>query len=488
MSTTKKQLLLLPIFMILLLVAAQCGAAPAPPEQQSQPAAESQGANISIEAPFARATTENGAVYLKLVNTGEVADRLVSAETDVASVVELHETKMEGDVMKMSPVSGGIELPAGETVSLEPGGLHIMLIDLTEDLAPGDKIKLTLNFEISDPISIEAEVREGVTMAHQSEPEAHGEDIHEQEHGMERAELSPVELAEGEKLQVIATTSIVADIVRQVGGDLIDLTLLLPIGTDPHTFEPTPRDLASVADADLIFANGLGLESFLEEMLEHAGGEAVTVPVSEGVEVRQFGGGEVTEPEQEGEEQEQDGEDHQHHGADPHTWTSPANAVVFVHNVEQALSGLDPANGERYAANAEAYEAQLEALDGWVKAQIETIPPENRALVTDHAAFGYYADRYGLEQIGAVIPSFSTAAEPSARELAELEDAIKEYDVKAIFVGTSVNPALSERVAEDTGVQLLTLYTGSLGAEGSGVASYVDYIEYNTETIVEGLK
>ena len=171
-----------------------------------------------------------------------------------------------------------------------------------------------------------------------------------------------------------------------------------------------------------------------------------------------------------------------------HGWTTPANAIIFVHNIEQALSALDPANAETYRANAEAYEAELAELDAWVKAQIETIPAENRQLVTDHAIFGYYADRYGLEQIGAVIPSFSTTAEPSAQDLAKLEDVIKEQGVKAIFIGNTVNPGLAQRVAEDTGIQLVTLYTESLGPEGSGVETYVDYIRYNTQAIIEALK
>jgi len=358
-----------------------------------------------------------------------------------------------------------------------------------------------------------AEEHEHEAEEHEHEAEEHEHEAEEHEH--EADELAPVGLAEAEKLQVIATTSIVADIVQQVGGDLIDLTLLLPVGTDPHTFEPTPRDLANVADAHLLLANGMGLEEFLTEMIENAGGEAAVVHVSQGITARQFEAGDAhehegeehehegeeaepegeehehegEEAEHEGEEAEHEGEEHHHHeGADPHTWTTPANAAVFVHNIEQALGALDPANAASYAANAEAYAAELAELDAWVKAQIETIPAENRELVTDHTAFGYYADRYGLEQIGAVIPSFSTAAEPSAKELAELEDAISAYGVKAIFVGSTVNPALSERVAQDSGVRLLTLYTGSLGPAGSGVESYVDYIKTNTNTIVAGLK
>ena len=291
--------------------------------------------------------------------------------------------------------------------------------------------------------------------------------------------LDEVSLGEGGKLKVIATTSIVADVVKNVGGDNIALTVLLPVGTDPHGFDPAPADLAAVADAHVVFANGMGLEEFLDEMIKNAGGETAVVQVSHGVEPRQLNTGQ---------EHAQEEADHHHEGADPHTWTSPANVIIFVHNIEHALSALDPANAETYAANARAYEAELEKLDGWVKAQIDTIPLENRELVTDHTAFGYYADRYGLKQVGAVIPSFSSAAEPSAKDLAELEAAIKEYEVKAIFVGASVNPSLSERVANDTGVKLVTLYTGSLGTEGSGAETYLDYIRYNTEAIVEALK
>lgn len=318
----------------------------------------------------------------------------------------------------------------------------------------------------------------------------------EPEQDLESApELAAVPLNAGEKLKVVATTSIVADIVSKVGGDMIELSLLLPIGADPHTFDPTPRDLATVADAHVIFANGFGLEAFLDEMIKNAGSEAVVVHVSHGIEARQLGKGGEHEHERNTEMEEQEHEagqaaGHSHHleGVDPHTWTSPANAMVFVYNIEQALSTLDPANAETYEAKAEAYEAELEELDAWVKAQIESIPAENRKLVTDHTTFGYYADRYGLEQVGAVIPAFSTAAEPSAQALAELEDTISKYQVKAIFVGNTVNPSLVERVAADTGTQLVTLYTGSLGTAGSGVEHYLDYIRYNTKAIVEALK
>jgi len=281
----------------------------------------------------------------------------------------------------------------------------------------------------------------------------------------------------GKKLNVVATTSIVGDIVKNVGGDHIDLIVLLPLGTDPHAFDPTPRDLTRVADADVIFINGLGLERFLEKMLKNAGGDIPAVLVSNGVEPRELD-----------QDEDHETDTHQHEDHDPHVWMSPANVIIFVDNIENALSDLDPANAVDYQANATAYKSELKNLDNWVQEQINTIPPENRNLVTDHDTFGYYADRYGLEMTGAVLPGYSTSSEPSAQELATLQDAITQYGVKAVFVGSTVNPVLAERVAEDTGVQLVPLYTGSLSEAGSGAGTYIDYIRYNTKAIVEALK
>jgi manganese/iron transport system substrate-binding protein len=305
---------------------------------------------------------------------------------------------------------------------------------------------------------------------------------HESEQGYqaEMAQLKPVSLGAGEKLRVVATTNIVADVVSQVGEEAIELSQLLTIGADPHTYIATPRDVAAVADAHVIFANGANLEAgFLPQLLQ--GTDAPVTYVSQGIEFREFGTQETYK--------NKNGEEEQHHGEgiDPHTWTTPANVVVFVHNIEHTLSALDPANAGTYQANAEAYAAELEALDGWVIAQIATIPAENRKLVTDHTVFGYYANRYGLEQIGALVPAFSTAAEPSAQELAGLEDAIREYGVKAVFTGTTINPSLARQLAEDTGAQLVTIYTGSLGPEGSSVETYIAYTCYNTAAIAKAL-
>ena len=277
-----------------------------------------------------------------------------------------------------------------------------------------------------------------------------------------------------DRLKVLATTTIVADVVSQVGGDLIDLSVLLPVGTDPHSFDPTPQDISKVSEADLVFVNGAGLEGFLDNLIESAGVQDKVIQVSDGIEFLAV--------DEEGHEHDDD-----HNGVNPHTWTDPNNVIVWTSNIERALSNIDPENASTYHANAEAYQADLKTLDAWMRDQVESIPSDNRRLVTDHKLFGYFADEYGFEQVGALIPGYSTLAEPTAQELAEIEDAIQELEVKAIFVGNTVNPSLAERVSEDTGIQLVFVYTGSLGDSGTVASTYIEYMRYNTNAFVDAL-
>lgn len=283
--------------------------------------------------------------------------------------------------------------------------------------------------------------------------------------------LSELSLEAGERVRVVATTDIVADVVANVGGDRIQLTTLIPTGTDPHAFEPTPQDGVAVSQAHVVFANGAGLERFLEPLLESAGRPPV-VYLSQGIKLLSM----------QGEAVHADA-----HEADPHIWTDPRNVITWTHTIETALKTLDPAGADQYAANAQAYVAALEELDEWIRAQVAPIPPDRRQIVTDHRLFAYFARAYGFTQVGAVVPAYSTAAEPSAQELAELEDAIRKLGVKAILVGNTVNPALAQRVAQDTGVQLVFIYTGSLGQAGQA-DSYIAYMRYNVEAIVAALK
>ncbi len=289
------------------------------------------------------------------------------------------------------------------------------------------------------------------------------------------ADLQPVPLAPGEQLRVVATTSFVAEVLSQVGGDEINLRMLLPLGADPHSYEPTPQDVRTLAEADVVFINGLGLEVFLERTLEAAGGRAVVVSLSEGIETLTFG-------------EDTDHEADEHGGLDPHVWLDPLNMVRWAKNAAAALAALDPERAEGYRQRAAAYTARLLALDEWIRAEVETLPPEARRLVTDHEELGYFAARYGFEVVGAIVPAYSSAAEPSAQDLASLGSTIRELRVPAVFVSSAVNPDLAARVAQDTGTRLVTLYAHSL-TEASGPApTYVDLMEYNVRAIVSGLR
>ena len=348
--------------------------------------------------------------------------------------------------------------------------------------------------------------------------------------------LTPVDLAEGSRLQVVASTNIIADVVAKVGGDSIDIFSLIPIGADPHSFEPTPRDLVLLNEAHVIFVTGLGLEEQVEPIIDSLDSEGVVVSVNTGVDTSQLGdeihedddehsdevhedddehsdevhedddehsdeihedddehSDEIHEEEHEGDHEDMEGdEDHHHHhhheGADPHTWFSIHAVEQWVENIEHVLRALDPANAAVYTANAQAYLVELEALAEEVEALLAALPAEKRKLVTDHDSFGYFAAAYDFDVVGTIIPSFSTLASPSAGELAKLQDQIEEESVQAIFVGTTITPDIAQQLAADTGIQVVILYTGSLSDEGGPAASYVDFMRYNVTAIVNALK
>lgn len=276
------------------------------------------------------------------------------------------------------------------------------------------------------------------------------------------------------EMKVVATTSIVADVVQQIGGDAFTVSTLLPPKAEPHNFQPSPRDMAMVENASVIFANGAGLEEFLQPLIENAGALARVIEVSDGIRLLEAPAGEA------------DGEDA--HTGDPHTWVDPNNVLVWVENIRAALVELDPANAAIYQANAERYTASLKELDSWVVEQVALIPAANRTLVTDHLVYGYFAARYGFEQIGAIIPGFSTSSSPSAQDLAKIEQAIRGNNVRAIFISDAVTPTLAQRVSDDTDVQLVRLYHESFSEPGGPAATYLDMVHYNVSAMVAALK
>lgn len=297
------------------------------------------------------------------------------------------------------------------------------------------------------------------------------------------ADLQPTSLGPGERLQVVATTTVAADVVHVVAGEDADVGSLLPLGTDPHAFELGPGDIRLLVEADVVFINGLGLEEFLDDPLREAGASGVIVSLSEGLTPLR-----MVAAEGGGEEDHNEGDHHHAGGTDPHVWLDPLNVSRWAENAGAALAALDPLHAEEYRARASAYAAELTELDAWIKEQVETIAARDRLLVTDHDELGYFAARYGFEIIGLVIPAYSTAAEPSAQEIAALERAIREHDVRAIFVSAAANPRLADRVAQDTGARLVVLYTASLTDAAGPAPSYPDLMRYNVSQIVDALR
>lgn len=279
----------------------------------------------------------------------------------------------------------------------------------------------------------------------------------------------------GQALHVVATTTIVGDVVRQVAADAVTITVLLAPGQDPHAFQPSPMDAVAIEGADVVFLSGAGLETSFLPLLQGARGSVVDLSSS------------LALREHHDEADDHTDDEHEEGGLDPHVWFDPLNMVEWARVVAETLAAADPAHADAYNERARTYSNELQALDSWIHDQVATLPAEQRSLVTDHEAFGYFADRYGFTQIGTVIPGYSTLAEPSAREVAALEDAIRAASVPCIFVGTTIPAGLAEQVAADTGTRIVFLYTGSLSDEDGPAATYVDLMRYDVTMIVEAL-
>jgi zinc/manganese transport system substrate-binding protein/manganese/iron transport system substrate-binding protein len=271
---------------------------------------------------------------------------------------------------------------------------------------------------------------------------------------------------QGRTLRVVATTTQVADFARNIGGDRVQVTSLFKPNVDAHDYEPSPADIDTIARADLVIENGAGLESWLHDTVTSSGYDGPVVDTSQRVRLRQLGG----QP-------------------DPHIWQNPRNAQVMVANIERAMAAADPADAEAYQANLAAYTKQLQALDAEVQRQLDSLA--NKQLVTNHDAFGYYIDRYGLQFVGSIIPSFDTSAELSGRDIRDLVAKIKATKVKAVFSETSLPPKTAETIAREAGVKVVegedALYGDSLGPPGSDGDTYLKMVRHNTRTIVSNL-
>lgn len=270
------------------------------------------------------------------------------------------------------------------------------------------------------------------------------------------------------KAQVVATSTIIADLAQEVGGDEIQLTSILQPGTDPHVYEPTPKDSKVLEEADLILYNGYNLEPGLIKLM-NASAKGRKIAVGEAAKPLQLDKqGEVV--------------------PDPHVWGNVKNAIAMVNVIRDALIELSPEDKEEFTQNAEELTTQLQQLDTWVAQQIQTIPANQRQLVTTHDAFQYYGRAYGIPVAGTLI-GISTEEQPSAQTVQRLVESIRKTGVPAIFAETTINPALIKTVAQESNIKLAPrqLYSDSIGAKGSDGDSYIKMIEANTRTIVEAL-
>ncbi len=294
-------------------------------------------------------------------------------------------------------------------------------------------------------------------------------------------------------LPVLATFSILGDLVRNVGGDAIALDVLVGPDSDAHTFEPSPSDIAKIADASLIFENGVAFEEWLDDVYASSDSTATRVVATEGLTLLGFEEGEHEDEEHADDaspEADHGGEEEHGHGEqDPHVWHDVKNVIAEVAIVRDALAAADPANAETYASNADTYLAQLTELDAFATAEAGKLPVERRKLVTSHDALGYLAAAYGFEIIGTALGSLSTeTADPSGGELAELVEQIQAAGVPAIFVENIEGTDLMRQIADDAGVALAPpIYTDALGEPGGEAGTYVDLVRYNMTTIVAAL-
>ncbi len=276
------------------------------------------------------------------------------------------------------------------------------------------------------------------------------------------------------QLKVLVVESFLAEIAQNVAGERVRVETLMPIGIDPHAYQPTPQEVAKIAESQVLIINGAHFEEWLDETLQNAGGTRIVIEASAGLDSRKPTANEILDPD---------------HAGDPHFWLDPTKTISYVENIRDGLTKADPEGADSYAANAELYIADLVALDNWIMAQVSQIPLENRLLVTNHESFGYFADRYGFDIAGTVIPSTSSEASPSAQQMAELIDAIKRMGIRAIFLETGANSQLANQIAQETGAKVITnLYTHSITGPTGEAPGYIEMMKHNVNLIVEALK
>ena len=277
--------------------------------------------------------------------------------------------------------------------------------------------------------------------------------------------------AAGAVVSVVTTTTQITDFTMNVGGAHVKVYAVLKANIDPHDYEPTPADLDAIAKADLIVKNGVGLEKWFDDTIKSADPKGTIVDASRGVKIRPGAGGSET-------------------GGDPHIWHNPQNAKIMVTNIAKALEAVDPQDTPSFEKNRTDYSTQLDRLDSETRAQLATL--SNKKLVTNHDAFGYYIDHYGLDFVGSVIPSFDTQTELSPQDVGDLVAKIKAQGVRAVFSESSLPAKTAAAIAKEAGVKVIAgedgLYGDTLGPPGSDGDTYLKMERHNTKEIVDNLR
>lgn len=273
-------------------------------------------------------------------------------------------------------------------------------------------------------------------------------------------------VAAQDKPLVVASASMLADITQNIGGDHIDVRMIVPIGGDPHIYEPTPSDVQLVNNANLILINGLTFEGWITELIENSGTQAQTVTVTQGVDI-------LTSQQYK-------------NSADPHAWMDASNGRIYARNIKEALIQIDPNHQDEYEENFIKYDAQLAELDQYIAQKIEEIPQAKRVLITSHDAFQYYGKKYGVRL--EAIMGISTEAEAQTSDVIRVNKVIKENGIPAIFIESTINPKLIQQLATDNKIKIGgKLYADSLGDKNSPGSTYINMLRHNTDTIVKAL-
>ncbi len=301
---------------------------------------------------------------------------------------------------------------------------------------------------------------------------------------------TPFAWAANSPLRVVASFSIIGDMVKEIGGEHVALTTIVGPNGDAHSFEPTPRDVQALSQAQVLVINGMDFEGWLPRLIKAAGFEGAQVLASKGVAPRHLNDNEHGEPPHEGLEHDKDGDagaGHDHGDVDPHAWQSLTNGMIYAENIAEGLSLADPEHRSSYRKRADAYIKKMKDLDAEIRQALDAIPPERRKVITSHDAFGYFAQDYGIRFLS--VAGFSSQAEPSARDVAVIVDLAKKEGIAGVFIENTTNAKLVEQVARETKAKVGgTLYSDALAPADQPASTYLGMFTWNAGQLLYALQ